>query len=193
VRQAELPKENGMIQGPAKPWESISGHVYDDECDFLSRLAAGRRVLEIGTHHGRSTSAIASTAESVVTIDTYQGDAQIGAPTLEVTMANLEPFDNVRIVVGDWRDQDIDPAEYGLIFYDGCHTEEGEFLATLVGYRGIVAVHDYKPDEPSMGHVVEAVDKFSAASGRPKLFGPGSLVWFDAIDPQNQFQTRKSR
>jgi protein-L-isoaspartate O-methyltransferase len=175
-----------MVQKPAKPWGSISGHVYDGECEWLSREAAGLRVLEIGTHHGRSTSALASTAESVVTVDTYQGDAQIGPPSLEVTTENLSPFTNIRIVVGDWRDVGTNPFEYDLIWYDGCHTEEGEFLATLAGYHGIVALHDYKPGETGMRHVIEAVDKFAAESGRPKLFGAGSIVWFDAIDPRNQ-------
>lgn len=164
-----------------KPWKNISGHIFDSECEFLSELADGKRAIEIGTHHGRSTAAIAVSALSVVTIDTYQGDPQIGAPSLDVTRINLKPFQNVKIVVGDWRDQDIEPGDYGFIFYDGCHTEESEFLSILSDYRGVLALHDYKPKEPGMRHVVEAVDQYSSDQQRTKLHGPGSIVWFDAI------------
>jgi len=184
MQQAELQEEaNSMTQGGIRPWESIAGHIYDCECELLCELARGKRALEIGTHHGRSTSAIASSAKSVVTIDHYRGDGQISAPSLNVAAQNLLPFANVRIVTGDWREQTIVPTDYDFIFYDGCHTEEGEFLSILVGYTGIIAFHDYKPDEPDMRHVVDAVDRFSVDIGRKKLFGAGSIVWFDAIDP----------
>jgi hypothetical protein len=175
-------KANRMTKPPIlRPWESISGHMYDCECELLAELARGKRALEIGTHHGRSAAAIASSALSVVTIDTYEGDAQIGPPSLEVTTKNLSPFANVRIVVGDWREIAIVPDDYDFIFYDGCHAEEGEFLALLHGFRGTIALHDYKPGEPGMSHVVEAVDEFALATGREKIIGAGSIVWFESI------------
>ena len=165
-----------------RPWEMISGHTANSECLFLSKLAEGRRVLEIGTHHGKATSALASTALSVVTIDTYKGDAQIGAPSLEDAKMNLRRFSNVKIVVGDWRSQNIDPDDYSLIFYDGCHTEEGEFLGVLLSYFGSLAIHDYKRKEPAMSHVVESVDRYAKATGRSALPGAGSIVWFVGSD-----------
>lgn len=165
-----------------KPWKNIGGHMYDSECEFLSELADGKRAIEIGTHHGRSTAAIAVSALSVVTIDTYKGDPQINAPSLEVARINLKPFPNVKIIVGDWRHQNIAPNDYEFIFYDGCHTEEGESLAILSDYRGVLALHDYKPKEPGMRHVVEAVDRFASDRQRAKLLGAGSIVWFDAIN-----------
>lgn len=155
--------------------------MYDVECEFLQSLATGKRVLEIGTHHGRSASALASSALSVVTVDTYKGDPQIGAPSLALAQENLSAFKNIELIVGDWREQTIDPENYDLIFYDGCHTEEGAFLSRLLQYRGIIAIHDYKPAEPDMRHVVEAADAFAADTSRPLLHGAGSIVWFDAL------------
>lgn len=169
------------MQKQVKPWLNIHGHMYDIECDFLAEKAEGKIVLEIGTHYGRSTSAIASSATFVVTVDTYLGDPQINAPSLEETRKNLSIFDNISLVVGDWRDEDIDPSMYDMIFYDGCHTEEGEFLALLTNYKGIIAVHDYKPGEVGMAHVVEAVDAYAALTQRKRLKGAGSIAWFDAL------------
>lgn len=170
-----------MTDPHANLWKSISGHMYESECEFLCKLASNKKSLEIGTHHGRSTAAIAASAVSVVTIDTYEGDPQIGAPSLVVTMDNLKAFKNIKVVVGDWRDQSIDPDDYDLIFYDGCHTQEGDFLSKLSDYKGVIALHDYKPGEPGMRHVVEAVDQFAGDQQKTRLFGPGSIVWFDAI------------
>lgn len=170
-----------MINSPVRPWENISGWVYDSECELLSELASGRVSLEIGTHHGRSTAAIAVSAVSVDTIDTYKGDPQIGAPDFNVTSKNLKAFTNVKIIVGDWREQQINPSDYGFIFYDGCHTEEGEFLAILGDYRGVLALHDYKPEELCMRHTVAAIDKFANDQQRIIRRGSGSIVWFDAI------------
>jgi len=162
-------------------WRNIHGHMFDDECEFLANLASGKRVLEIGTHYGRSAAALASTAKSVVTIDTYLGDPQIGPPVLEETRANLAPFNNIILLVGDWKDQKIDTTQYDMMFYDGCHTEEGEFLVRLLNYRGVVALHDYKPGEKGMEHVVGAVNAYRDLTKRPLLFCSCSIVWFDAL------------
>lgn len=162
-------------------WRNIHGHMYDIECEFLATLSSGRRVLEVGTHYGRSAAALASTAKSVVTIDTYLGDPQIGPPVLEETRNNLAPFKNVILLVGAWQSQQLDFSQYDLLFYDGCHTEEGDFLVRLLNYRGVIALHDYKPGEKGMEHVVEAVNAYRDLTKRPLLFGPGSIVWFDAL------------
>lgn len=163
------------------PWTNVAGHLGEDEGLFLHDLAKGKRVLEIGTHHGRSTSALASSALSVVTIDTYLGDPQIRPPNLTVTKDGLKNFTNITLLIGDWRDQDFDYSEFDMIFYDGCHTEEGHFLSTLVSFPGIIALHDYKLWDPGMKHVVESVDAFAELTNRPRLLTVGSVAWFDAL------------
>jgi len=159
-------------------WESIAGHMYDAECLFLTLIASGRRVLEIGTHHGRSTAALAESALSVITIDTYLGDPQIQAPSMETTKNNLSKFDNVTMVVGDWREYRINLSQFDMIFYDGCHTEEAIFLSTLYSFPGVIALHDYKLWDKGMAHVVKAVDDFSFITQRPIIKGAGSIVLF---------------
>jgi hypothetical protein len=67
-----------------------------------------------------------------------------------------------------------------MIFYDGDHLQEGEFLSHCYNFSGVIAVHDYKPDLPLFNHVVEAVDAFATLTTREKLIGPGSIVWFNS-------------
>lgn len=163
----------------SSPWMDISGHMYDDECQFLHTLAKDKLVLEIGTHHGKSTAALASSAAFVTTIDSYQGDPQINAPVYDVTKNNLKEFDNISLMIGRWQDLKINYSNYDMVFYDGCHTEEADFLTYLLTYHNIIIFHDYKPNEPGMKHVVKALDNYSKSTRKPLLKGPGSLAWFN--------------
>lgn len=62
----ECPDDPGDISYPNRPKRRS---VTPEEAEILSRLAQGKRVLEIGTGLGVSTRALAETASYVVTID----------------------------------------------------------------------------------------------------------------------------
>jgi predicted O-methyltransferase YrrM len=174
----------------------VPGHLYPDEGYLLQKLMAGKTVLELGTHHGKSAVAIAATAKFVWTFDTYEGDSMIGAPDYQTAKKSVdEAADNIALKIGDWSDREVEPEVFELmqaeqvdaIFYDAAHEpphpHEKEFfeLVDEVGFRGLIAVHDYKPAEAAMRHVVAAVDEYAKRSGR-KMFGPmpgTSIVWFE--------------
>lgn len=173
----------------------IPGHIYDEECRLLQKLAAGKTVLDIGTHYGRSAVAMAGTAKKVDTVDNYRGDAQINAPVMAETITKIAVSglnDKIEIYRADFMEflQDCGPwlHEYEMIFYDGPHVPpeyEKHFLDFVIEsrYRGLVAVHDYKHWDKEMSYVVEAVDDFEKKTGRIRN-GPllkQSIVWFDAI------------
>lgn len=170
---------------------TVHGHLYDCEGRYLQKLAEGKKVLEIGTHHGRSAIAMAATACHVTTIDHYQGDGQIGAPSLQEASYNIENSglaNKITQVVADWTKWIAGPVDleaYDMVFYDGAHCPpypyEKDFLALCTDFRGIVALHDYKPNEAAMQYVVASIDEFSLRTNRPGTIGAGSIMCFPAI------------
>ncbi len=142
----------------------------------LERLAAGRRVLEIGVWKARSTVALARVARQVVAIDHFRGDAFAGhQDTLREAVDNVRWYgvaDRVAIVVADFRD--AFPAvvgdDFDLIFYDGCHSYEltRAALERMRGTRADLACHDYAGNYPG---VIRAWDE---------LIGPTARV-FDTL------------
>jgi hypothetical protein len=182
---------------PRDAFKSVAGHLLEIEGERLQRLADNKRVLEFGTHHGRSAVAMAATARQVSTVDHYRGDFQIGAPDIEQTRRGFAGsglghkislydctwqqfvMDNcILSYLSPWHD------DFDMIFYDAAHDQEGAFLGFVTDFKGIIALHDYKPGEAGMEHVVRAVDEFSAVTGRPIAGKVGSVVWFDAIQRQ---------
>ena len=173
---------------------NVPGHVYDEECRLLQKLAAGKIVLDIGTHYGRSAVAMAGTALRVDTVDNYQGDVQINPPVMAETLTKIASSgldDKIEIHRADFMEfLEASCAalnDYGMIFYDGPHLPpvyEKHFLdfVSEFGYRGIIAIHDYKHWDNTMAYVVEAVDDFEKKTGRVRN-GPmpgTSIVWFDS-------------
>lgn len=158
----------------------------------------GKTVLELGTHHGRSAVAMAATADYVWTFDNYEGDSMIGAPDYVTTKNSVFASglrDNTHLKIGDWSDREVEPEVFALlgarlvdaVFYDAAHAPphpyEKEFLQMIedTNFRGLVALHDYKPQEPAYKHTVDAIDQYAKRSGRAML-GPEkgtSIVWFE--------------
>ena len=169
---------------------NVPGHLYETEGRLLQQLAKEKRVLDIGTHHGRSASAMAATALQVDTIDWYQGDSMIGAPDHQVVMEKLAYVENVNCLWGDWVEwwaSRYNRKNYGMIFYDAAHRPpepyEKDFLALVEDFPGILALHDYKPKLSEYGDAVKAMDDYAKKTGRT-MFGPvagSSIVWFEAI------------
>ena len=159
---------------------------------MLQRLMEGKDVAECGTHHGRSAVAMLATAKWVTTIDNYEGDSMIGAPNWEVTHKALGDSGiahwKTQMLEGDWTE--LLPkllSQHNAVFYDAAHSPEHpyekDFLQMIedTGFRGLVALHDYKPQEPAYKHTVDAIDQYAKRSGRAML-GPEkgtSIVWFE--------------
>jgi len=171
---------------------TVPGHLYDSEGRHLQDLAKGKKVLEIGTHLGRSAVAMAATAFHVTTIDHYRGDAQIGAPSLEEAMQNIRSSGlagSITQVVADWTKWIAGPVDlqaYDMLFYDGAHTfpiYEKHFLDLCDDFTGLIAVHDCYKQDPDMVLVTQSIEEFAKRTGR-KINKPvhgTSIAWFDSL------------
>lgn len=183
-----------MFELNDESYKDVPGHLWDQDAKVLQAICRGRNVLEIGTHRGRSTVAIAAVATAVHTIDWGLGDSMQAQFDLTETWDNIKKAgasDKVQFYRGDWTTliTTLCPLHrYEVVFYDAAHEPpdayEEDFLNECLrqGYRGVIVVHDYKPKDPSMKHVVRAVDKFSETTGRELQLRPqSSVAWFWGI------------
>jgi predicted O-methyltransferase YrrM len=111
---------------------------------LLTVLAAGRRVLELGTAYGEGAAAMAATAESVLTIE---NDAE----RAEQARARLEGLANVELLVGDWRELVGDRGPFGLVFYDAGPPYDLDVVLSLLEPGGLVVKDDLTPGRPVDG------------------------------------------
>lgn len=153
--------------------DTLQGWLTDAEFEELRRLARGKRVLEIGAWKGRSTVALAQSAEHVVSIDHFRGDGYTGAAfTLPEFVQNLDHHhvrSRVTLIVGDMVDAlMVCRPDFNLIFYDADHT--GAATRHALSWIGddahcAVAVHDYSP-APQYRDAVAEIDAFADRTGR---------------------------
>jgi hypothetical protein len=179
-----------MVKASLDYFLDVPGHLFETEGRSLQQLAKGKRVLDIGTHHGRAAAAMAATAKHVRTIDWFRGDSMIGAPDKNVVKELIYPLENVECLYGnwvEWWEQMFNHADYDMIFYDAAHRPpepyEKDFLALVEDFPGVIALHDYKPNLEEYGLAVAAMDDFAKRTGRT-MFGPvagSSIVWFEAL------------
>ena len=135
-----------------------SGWLTDDEASALAELSQDKVVLELGAWKGRSTTAIASTAKHVVSVDWHHGDPDSGAgDTLTEYMTNVRALPNVTIIIG--RFETVLPLlapVFDLVFVDGAHDYQSVLrdarLAVSVG--SMVAFHDH--NQPPVAQAVSA-------------------------------------
>jgi SAM-dependent methyltransferase len=163
--------------------EEIPSSVSHAECRELARIANGKRVLEVGSYFGRSTVALASTAEVVHSVDLHPPD-NVGSgrsTTLDGLIDNLNGYDlRHRVVLHVGFSQLIlralRPRSFDLVFLDAQHQaepvrEDLRAILPLVKRGGTIAFHDY--GVPGVEHagrwdpfgVTEVVDEFAAARG----------------------------
>lgn len=172
----------------------VPGHLHAVEGAYLQTLAEGKKVLEIGTHYGKSAVAMAATAHHVTSLDHYRGDSQIGAPILSQTLENVAESGlgaKISLIVADWSawlSGPVDLEPFDFLFYDGGHCPpqpyEKDFLEHCLEFRGGIALHDYGKDyDPSMFFVDLAVDEFQRKTGRPMVAPPfgTSIVYFPPV------------
>lgn len=137
------------------PGPVISTSVTGREAAQLTRLAAGRQVLEIGAAYGYSACVMAlAGAERVTSVDPHQWIPQ----SLETMLANLGFYgvsDQVDIIrepsqqAMPWLERT--GARFGLIFIDGDHgapaaRHDLRAALGLLEPGGVLAVHDYLED-----------------------------------------------
>lgn len=113
---------------------------------LLAVLAAGRHCAETGTAFGEGASAIASTAKSLVTVES---DAERAAVAVE----RLRGFDNIELLVGDWREHLPAGAPYELIFFDAGRAEESQAAIDLLAAGGLFVKDDLTPGRPGPDRV----------------------------------------
>jgi predicted O-methyltransferase YrrM len=120
---------------------------------LVAVLAAGRRVAEAGTAFGEGAAALAQTARSVVTAELDPDRAAIAA-------RRLEPFDNVELVVGDWRELLPPRGPFELVFLDGggfkhAPAEGNDVVLGLLEPGGLLVLDDLTPGRPGPDPVRE--------------------------------------
>jgi predicted O-methyltransferase YrrM len=111
---------------------------------LLRALASGRDVAELGTAFGEGAAAMAETARSVVTVEH-------DADRVAVARERLAPYENVRVLHGDWRE--LIDGSYGLVFADA-GAYDWERIVELVEPGGIVVKDDLTPGRPIDGDPV---------------------------------------
>lgn len=166
-----------------RSWKTIKGYLPELEGEALVRLAFGLECLEIGSFHGRSAVCMATSAKSVLCVDTFQADdsgqTQLKAhTTLKAFKMNIKGYDNIsfRVMTSDEFFEQLDSrAEFDLSFVDGFHEYsvvrrdiENSWRHLRMG--GTLVLHDY---DIGCG-VPLAVER----TGLLPLDGQvGSLVW----------------
>lgn len=136
----------------------IKGWLTPEEGARLSELAAGKRVIEIGSYCGRSTVCMARVAEHVTAVDFFDN------PTVEFYGDYAEEFDKsvmrhgVASKVTKCRPEDQLDGEFDFAFIDGAHDYESvkrdiEKVSAMLTPDALIAFHDYR------GGVDPGVDK----------------------------------
>ncbi len=108
---------------------------------LLAVLAAGRKAAEVGTAFGEGAAAIASTAASLVTVETDPERAALAE-------ARLEGLPNVELVVGDWREVLPARAPFEFLFFDGGRFDEAPDAIDLLAPGGLLLKDDLTPRRP---------------------------------------------
>ena len=105
---------------------------------LLAVLAAGKRAAEIGTAFGEGAAAIASTAVSLVTIEV---DEERSAQARD----RLRGYDNVELLLGDWRELLPPRGPFDLVFVDGGDAKTDATVFDLLAPGGLAVKDDMTP------------------------------------------------
>lgn len=160
--------------------EGVHGYLHPDELRALMALAAGGRVLEVGSFRGLSAWGMAQTARSLVCVDTFRADpgGQVQMPehtTLADFLAATARFQNVTAFIGtsEQAADALSDSGWDLVFVDAMHDYDNVAADIRrwwprIKTGGSLALHDYNPG--GFPGVVRASDE---AFGPP---GPGDIV-----------------
>lgn len=154
--------------------------VTDEECRALAALSAGKVVLEVGAYLGRSTIALASTAQIVHSVDPHNGGPPGEEDTLPAFLKNLSRYGvREKVIVhvgGSLQILPIFRAIFDVLFIDAAHQQEWVEQDIRVGMpclreNGCIAFHDYGASGAWDGRqwapfgVTEAVDDLASRTG----------------------------
>ena len=134
--------------------EAVRGWLTPDEAKTLYDLAAGCRVLEIGSYCGKSTICMAQSARLVVAVDWHRGDPDAGfGDTLGEFWANLKEYRVADVVVPvAGRIEQVagllEDSAFDFCFVDGSHDQfsvkrDADIARRVVKAGGVVAFHDW--------------------------------------------------
>lgn len=126
------------------------GWLSDAEAAELERLAAGKVVLELGAWKGRSTVALARSADKVVSVDAHVPWQNLGEAWTEDSLpdylAAVRQLPNVAIVIADFAVAAIfERSAFGLVFVDGLHDWDSVIrdFAIAKQFACPIALHDW--------------------------------------------------
>ena len=105
---------------------------------LLAVLAAGKRCAETGSAFGEGALAIASTAASLVTVES---DPERAA----VARERLRQASNVELLVGDWRELLPRRGPFELLFFDAGRLAEFPDAIDLLAPGGLLVKDDLTP------------------------------------------------
>lgn len=152
----------------AFPYE-IPGWLLPAEGRQLAELAAGKRVLEIGSYCGLSTVCMARTAQHVTAVDYFDGRA---TPSPRDTFAefsrNMHRYGVADRVIAVRPGTPLPLEEYDVVYIDGAHDYDAvnadlALALSVLANDGLIAFHDYH--HPSHPGVSEAVDDLVSIGG----------------------------
>jgi hypothetical protein len=205
IRQAiKAAKENKMPSSTAilrsDSFVDVPGLLFEHEGYCLQELASGRNVLEIGPHMGRSTIAMAYSANKVTSVDHFDGDRMaphVSPANYHQNVLRTGAGPKTAIHQGDFfafvKDGTINLYDFDMFFYDANHEPpepyELDFFELIYAAMElskdpkprIVSCHDWKPAEPAFKWVVEAAAWFTYASKAPMQGNAehGSVRWWE--------------
>lgn len=125
------------------------------EADTLCKLAAGKRVLELGAYKGRSTVALASTAAHVTSVDWHKGDPDVAKATNDACvdtfpefLANTKAYTNITPIVKRIADAapELRTQTFDMVWIDAGHDFENvthDMRLALELKPAVIAVHDW--------------------------------------------------
>lgn len=132
--------------------KDIFGWLGEVEAAELRRLAIDANVIEIGSHHGRSTVVMAEVARLVVAVDHHQGDSACKSGSILPFLTNLGMYHVREKVIPMVADSVTACAVlmngyFDLAFIDGDHVVDSVIrdvraVRRLVRPGGVMAFHD---------------------------------------------------
>lgn len=159
-------------------FQESTGDGYPDgfmsmvELKRLQKEVTGCRVLEFGSYKGRSSVAMAETAEQVVCVDTFDGDGEVGGiDTLGTFLTNTFDYPNISPIISPtaYFENLFKDKVFDVVFVDGDHSLQGatfDFnIAKQCGKR--ILAHDWESFE---------VTPAAEAAGLKPLWVEESLV-----------------
>ena len=143
----------------------VPGWLLVNEGKELTRLAKGKRVLEIGSYCGLSTVCLARSAREVVACDYFDGR---GTDRLTDTFPMFQECLKRHGVAGKVEvcspDAEFPEPEYDLVFIDGAHDYESVRRDIIRASRvlaptGLLVFHDYREYPQQDGRWDEGVNR----------------------------------